>query len=212
MHWINRGSEPTNLADVRKRYTGGWITRYKRGAERVPTDKRWLDFQGSIRDVFQDLCAYCEDKCFGEVEHFRPKSKFPELVYRWSNWLLACSACNRTKLDKWPHGGYVDPCATPWPGQTERYFRFDLGTGEILPKETLPPESFRKALRTINDLGLNDRIHLEKRLEWLFVIQGTVFDSLGQIDHDGHQYIEFFRSRSTRYSSIARAWLADRGL
>ena len=212
MHWIERGPEPMNLANLRRRYTGGWIRCYKQETGKVPTDNRWLGYRDSIRSVFHDLCAYCEDKCVGEIEHFRPKSKFPELVYRWSNWLLACSACNLTKRNKWPVGGYVDPCATPWPGQAEKYFRFELDTGEILPKEDLPPESFRKALRTINDLGLNDRIHLEKRLEWLFVVEGAVSNSSGHVDDEGRKYVEFFRSRSTCYSSIARAWLSDRGV
>lgn len=40
-----------------------------------PTDLK------DVRTVFFGLCAYCEELCKDEVEHFRPKSRFPERVY-----------------------------------------------------------------------------------------------------------------------------------
>lgn len=48
--------------------------------------------------MFQGKCAYCESKIdvvtYGAIEHFRPKSKYPELTFTWSNLLLACDRCN----------------------------------------------------------------------------------------------------------------------
>ena len=101
-----------------------------------PRDSHWLKFQEDLNLVFQGLCAYCEETCKGEVEHFRPKSRFPLLVYDWSNWLLACHDCNHAKHFKWPDGGYIDPCANSLKARPERYFTFDTLTGELLPEMT----------------------------------------------------------------------------
>ena len=52
-------------------------------------------------------CCYCERRLpetghLKAVEHFRPKSIFPELRNEWRNLLLACSQCNGYKADKFP--------------------------------------------------------------------------------------------------------------
>ncbi|WP_163865955.1 hypothetical protein [Myxococcus eversor] len=44
-------------------------------------------------------CAYCEDSCADEVEHIRPKSLYPEVVFAWMNYLYACGICNLHKND-----------------------------------------------------------------------------------------------------------------
>jgi len=47
-------------------------------------------------------CAYCEaniseESKYMEVEHFRPKEDFPDLVVDWGNLLPACKRCNVRK-------------------------------------------------------------------------------------------------------------------
>lgn len=48
-------------------------------------------------------CAYCESKVThvypGDIEHIFPKSKFPELAFKWENLTFACSICNNLKSD-----------------------------------------------------------------------------------------------------------------
>ena len=49
-------------------------------------------------------CAYCEaniaeESKYMEVEHFRCKKDFPELVVEWNNLLPACKRCNGQKSD-----------------------------------------------------------------------------------------------------------------
>lgn len=39
-------------------------------------------------------CHYCEDSRATDIEHFRPKTLYPELCFVWSNYLYACSGCN----------------------------------------------------------------------------------------------------------------------
>ncbi|MCX4247542.1 HNH endonuclease [Paraliomyxa miuraensis] len=42
----------------------------------------------------RERCMYCEDNEGTDVEHFRPKSTYPEKTFSWPNYLLACSHCN----------------------------------------------------------------------------------------------------------------------
>ncbi|NCS19780.1 MAG: HNH endonuclease [Microcystis aeruginosa G11-06] len=43
-------------------------------------------------------CAYCESKItvvtYGAIEHFYPKSQYPDLTFTWKNLLLSCDKCN----------------------------------------------------------------------------------------------------------------------
>lgn len=76
----------------------------------------------AIAGMSHGFCAYCqspissshqgakgEEMPPGQVEHFRPKARFPAQAYAWDNYFLACMGCNGAKHDKWPAGGYVRP-------------------------------------------------------------------------------------------------------
>ena len=45
-------------------------------------------------------CGYCEDSVGDEVEHIRPKDLYPEAVFLWENYLLACGPCNGGKNNR----------------------------------------------------------------------------------------------------------------
>jgi uncharacterized protein (TIGR02646 family) len=49
-------------------------------------------------------CCYCEAPldANSEVEHWRPKSRYYWLAYRWDNLLLICGFCNKKKLNQFP--------------------------------------------------------------------------------------------------------------
>ena len=62
-------------------------------------------------------CAYCESPtdtvAHGDVEHFRPKSKYWWLAYCYDNYVYACQICNQVhKGDEFP----VHASAGPWSG------------------------------------------------------------------------------------------------
>ncbi len=45
-------------------------------------------------------CMYCEDSVADEVEHFRPKDLYPEVVFAWNNYFYACGPCNGPKNNR----------------------------------------------------------------------------------------------------------------
>ena len=211
MHWIDRGPEPAGLETIRLRYTPRWVAHYTEGIGAKPADSCWRGFHSDLCRAFAGLCAYCEEGGKGEVDHFRPKSKFPALVYAWSNWLFACSSCNQAKGAKWPPDGYINPCATALPERPENFFRFDTATGEILPAFGLISDRNDTAQKTIDDLSLNAVHHLRDRLEWLTLVSAAVSGDPNNPAPDEKNDISFLTSRATQFSSITRAWLAERG-
>ena len=211
MHWIDRGPEPAGLAAIRLRCTSRWVNCYANGIGAKPSDDHWRDFHSHLCRAFAGLCAYCEERDKGVVDHFRPKSKFPALVYEWSNWLFACHSCNQAKRDKWPASGYIDPCSDSPPERPENFFRFDTTTGEILPVLGLSPDLEGKAQRMIDDLSLNAWYHLKERRDWLRLVSGAISDdpnNQGPAEENDRAYLA---SRGTKLSSITRTWLVEQG-
>lgn len=209
MHWVERGPEPDRLGQIRDSYTPGWVDHYNNGVgDRPPRDSCWREFQNDLNQVFYGLCAYCEEVCEGQVDHFRPKSKFPELVYEWSNWLLSCQPCNHSKWAKWPEEGYVDPCSATQQDRPEQYFTFDTLTGEILPRANLDPVRQDRARLMIEHLRLNRPQHLKKRRRLLYGL--LVIEQCPAIPAIV-EYRANLASRSGELSSIARIWLSEHG-
>jgi uncharacterized protein (TIGR02646 family) len=81
-------------------------------------------YKEHLRRDFLRRCAYCErtephmggEEAF-EVEHLRPRSKFPDLVCTYSNLYYACRGCNGHKSETWPSEKqatkglrFADPC------------------------------------------------------------------------------------------------------
>ncbi len=211
MHWVDRGPEPSGLAPVRDHYTPRWISHYTHRVGERPTDSHWRLFRADLERVFFGICAYCEESTRGEVDHFRPKSRFPNLVYTWANWLFACHDCNRAKSDRWPATGFVDPCAALASDRPEHFFAFDTQTGFIKPLESLSSQRREMAAETIRALKLNDFHHRKKRVLWLILFSAAMPESPRELDANGAAHLTQFASRETQLSSIVRSWLDERG-
>lgn len=210
MHWVDRGPEPDGLESIRLRCTPRWVAYYPDKTGSKPSDSRWRDFHDDLREVFFDLCAYCEETCKGEEEHFRPKSVFPVRVYEWSNWVFACHDCNHAKSDKWPPGGYVDPCAKTSLAHPENYFTYDTETGEFAPKDGLSEGRRAKAIRMIADLKFNEFHHLKKRFTRLLLVS-LALSNLPDDNADETTIVELVTRRSVELSSITCVNLAELG-
>ena len=213
MHWADRGPAPHYLDHVRETLTPAWVAHYRDQIGERPSDDRWRDFRDKLRSRFHGNCGYCEEYAEpGGVDHFRPKSRFPELVYEWSNWVFACNRCNVTnKKDKWPTGGYVNPCACSCEDRPENFFDFDLDTGEIVAKSGLTEQQYRKAWQTIDDLGLNDTWHRNNRRARIREIR-MFLALLGETaEPDIERFVEDLAQPLSELSSVTRAMLAEMG-
>ena len=211
MHWVDRGPEPSRLEAIRGRYTPRWIDFYENGIGNRPTDARWRSFREDLGQRFHLKCGYCESISRGQVDHFRPKSVFPALVYEWSNWIFSCGDCNQAKSDKWPEEGYVDPCSASGSCRPESYFTFNTKTGEIRPLDDLEQARYEKAVKTIDDLNLNGEQHMKRRGRLLEALAAIMPDDPGDETATIGRWRRIISSRQSDSSSLARAWFAERG-
>ncbi len=211
MHWIDRGPEPLGLDDIRAKRTLRWVRYFNDRSDSKPTDSNWRDFCGQLEQAFAGLCGYCEEYCKGEVDHYRPKSRFPELVYQWSNWVFACRRRNHLKGEKWPPRGYVDPCARTRSARPEHLLTFDTLTGEGLAQPGLSPVRRAKATRMIDELGLNRLHHLKRRLTWLWLVT-ELLANCPPTHPDHSRILKRIASRTSALSSVTRTLLAQEGL
>lgn len=210
MHWVDRGPEPDELENIRLSLTQSWIDHYRDGVGQRPNDAKWRDFRNALCVAFASLCAYCEETDRGEVDHFKPVSRFPSLVYEWSNWIFSCHNCNMNKSNKWPDNGYIDPCTEDESERPERFFDFNTANGEIIPKPDIPAWHQQKALTMINDLALNDSYHLKIRTYILRIARNFLY-ILDQDPEKAQENLSMIIDRTSPLSSIVRALLDDLG-
>ena len=210
MHWIDRGPEPDGLETVREARTGSWVVHYRDGIGNRPNDSRWQHFHDDLSAPFHGLCAYCEETTPGEVDHFRPVSRFPHLVYKWSNWVFACHYCNSNKSNRCPSGGYVDPCAGCVDERPERYFTFDVEKRELKSRAGLPAIRRQRAAQMMTDLKLNALHHLKHRL-WLLDAINFALERFDENTEGDWAFLEKFIDRASPLSSFARGVLEARG-
>jgi uncharacterized protein (TIGR02646 family) len=61
-----------------------------------------------IREVLREMasgverCMYCEDSKGIAIDHFWPKTQYPDRAFDWLNYLLACTTCNSLKRQQFP--------------------------------------------------------------------------------------------------------------
>ncbi len=118
----------------------------------------------------QQHCAFCDGPIGSEsretVEHFRPKSQFPELAYAWDNLFPCCDLCQNNKLEKF------DEALLKPDGQDyifQQYFIVNYHTGEIEPSPQADQAEQQRAKITLEIYGLNLANRKTMRLrEWRF--------------------------------------------
>jgi uncharacterized protein (TIGR02646 family) len=103
-------------------------------------------------------CMYCLDSHGGDIEHFRPKSRYPQRMYEWQNLLLCCAECGRFKGNQFPMSGsralLIDPTREdPW-----RHLDFDPVTGNICARFDVQLHDWsKKGTTTVGVLQLDQR-------------------------------------------------------
>ena len=102
-------------------------------------DRDWTNFLRTVArsDVESALnahtwgkCAYCEAVAAKDIEHFYPKSTYPQRMFSWDNFLRGCKNCNNAKLAHFPldgagHHVLLNPCME----EPLDFFAWDFMTG-----------------------------------------------------------------------------------
>ena len=120
--------------------------------------------QIALGNANQEHCAFCDGKLGIEskstVEHFRPKSKFPNLIYAWQNLFPACDVCQSVKGTK-----FDDLLLKPDDdGYTfGKYFQINWLSGAIEPLESATLAAQFRAKVTIGMYQLNEPKRLSIR-------------------------------------------------
>ncbi|KIR18985.1 hypothetical protein PFLU4_05640 [Pseudomonas fluorescens] len=112
---------------------------------------RHQDIKAALIESSYGKCAFCE--CVPaeggnvEVEHFKPKSIYPDLTFEWTNFLPSCRKCNGTKLF---HDTGLEPIINPYDDDPSLVFYFDE-----LQLKVLESTDASIGLKTIEVCGLN---------------------------------------------------------
>jgi len=101
--------------DIPKEEKSKLISHYRHDEIKAPL------FQSSSQK-----CAFCECKPAEggniEVEHFIPKSKYPDFTFDWNNFLPSCRKCNGSKDD---HDTIKNPIVNPYNINPDDVFHYN---------------------------------------------------------------------------------------
>ncbi len=102
-------------------------------------------------------CVYSEIKLneegkYMQIEHFYPKSRYPDKVLEWGNLMASSNICNAKKNDCDP---YNTPIVNPFIDNPKDYFYIENG-------RIWPLNKSRKAINTLEKCDLNNHTHLRQ--------------------------------------------------
>ena len=169
----------------------------------------------------------------GTVDHFRPRSRFPDEWLAWLNLVYACRRCNDTKGNLWPEASdatnrrlsvicrysgavaYVNPSLIPEQRPADEFFEYRFDSGQMAAADGLSDSEWSVALRTIADLDLNsdyeavgDRLPYLRRERLDFIIRrlGNPMEDIGRTVAVLHELTQ----PSQPFSGFILAYARDR--
>lgn len=96
----NKATWTQNLLGAINTY-GGYSKIPESEKNRLLSHYRHKDIQAALFASSHYKCAFCEcipgESSHIEVEHFEPKSLYPNLTFEWDNFLPTCRICNEEK-------------------------------------------------------------------------------------------------------------------
>src|SRR3989338_502809 len=88
----------------------------------LATNYKYPENKAALSAASFDKCVYCESKVshvyYGDVEHIKPKSVYPDLEFVWENLGYVCARCNGIKGDKYDE---ENPIINPYDEYPERH-------------------------------------------------------------------------------------------
>jgi len=209
---VERGPEPDSFAAR----AADWYRRFEEAHRRNPeltASQFWSSVRAHVRAdaealyaAFHGKCAYCEAKMAHvsppHVEHYRPKSKFPDRMFDWQNWLLSCGRCNDRK---WAHFPDCDgqPCLLD-PTAEDPSMHLDFLRARVLGRT-------RRGEETIKLVGL-DRSPLEdERAQWLMNIASLLLlCCVPEASAEARELLIWAMQADAPYAAMTRCYLRQK--
>lgn len=158
-----------------------------------------------LKDMFHKKCAFCESFIshisYGEIEHFKPKSVYPNLCFDWDNFLLSCSVCNgkANKGDKFPLAANGGPFINPTIENPDDFFSFEYDRN--LNKFIVIPKGER-AITMLGIIKLNREDLVEHRSRELSKITNTIALIIQKDAKLFDEFIKQFSEKDEYYAFI----------
>ena len=196
MKYIQKQKEPSSL------------TAWNRKQAKKDSISNWSSFTKSVKnEVYQSLleeqgyiCCYCgisisRKNC--HIEHYRPKSKYQDLTFEYTNLIASCQGEDEIKPTRPVHCGHKKTnwfdeefMLSPLKPDCASYFRYS-GAGDILPandpkKETAAETTIEHLALNINKLRKMRRIAVDAVLE---AIEGLNNEEIEQLAK-GYQKVD----------------------
>jgi uncharacterized protein (TIGR02646 family) len=175
---LTRPAKPTELdAETQKKLTD----QFKADKKKTVWKQDWIT--GPLLKMSYNKCAFSEmmlmeEGKYMQVEHFHPKSKYPDEVVEWNNLLPICNFCNTAKGE---YDTVRNPLVDPTVDNPKNFFY--IKRGRLWPKGT--GKTKKKAQLTIEQYKLNDYQQLAKvRRDLERDIEGRLADIRQLIDVD----------------------------
>ncbi len=174
MNKINRPPAPDWLEEGYEQWGIEWKEKYERTGKsasftwRGNKNKGYHDLLHELSLMTKDHCSFCDAFPMGgripkTIEHFRPKTKFYLLAYKWSNLFLCCGNCQK-KGDRFDEN-LLKPDEDDY--SFDEYFLIEWDTGKLIPNGGKSVESQERARITIELYRLNEDAKPEDRLREL---------------------------------------------
>lgn len=136
-------------------------------------------------------CAFCEAKPGEsgniEVEHFKPKSLYPDFAFEWKNLLPVCRKCNDSKSN---HDTVKEPIINPSIEDPENLFTYNYLNIEAMDESDIIAE------RTIEVCNLNS--------ERLYEVRAKLLHALCSFEKQAKEWIKEIESSKTPRKRINR--------
>jgi uncharacterized protein (TIGR02646 family) len=192
VRYIQKASEPLSFTEWKLQETEDWQPNWDNFGR---PEKRFV--HGALLQEQGYICCYCEIRIstrISHIEHFKPRSRYPELSLEYANLLASCQGEVEDPPPKPSHCGQLKGAwydkhllVSPLDPACADYFRYS-GDGQVLPTHDLSKAT--AAITTIDKLGLN--IDKLRRLRES-AIEGVLddkFDELTEIEK--RKLIQYF--------------------
>lgn len=169
------------------------------------TFANYRSFKPYLRTDFKMKCGYtdCRDFWFGgpkafHIDHFKPKSKFPELETSYSNLVYCCSYVNVLKSDD--ENEYLDPCNVNYNEHFERDNEGNIFAKKESATAVYMHKNLKMFLKRYQIIWMLDQLEnkiekLEEVMKANSNISADLWKAYGELNMEFHKYRRFLSKK-----------------